>query len=274
MARVRNRIEKPYLILCEGIDVENVMIGYLNSDALAFDGRFANDIQTLNFKGVEEYRDEVGWYTLVNMKDVWNIDMVGRTSAERTGYATQKPLELMRRIVDSCTDEGDYVGDFFCGSGSMLEAAETTGRKWMGCDSEELAVSMARTRLIKAGAEFNYVQQDEAEPIHGKASIKVTSKEETDDGRWLYKCELTDLIPDIDTGSIQLSDRKYIDEALRSDRLQFADHILIDVDYDGKFYCDCVFGGDLNDVIFKAGDNFRAIVTDVFGKEYLADLDI
>ena len=82
------------------------------------------------------------------------------------------------------------------------------------------------------------------------------------------------MIPDIDTGSIQLSDRKYIDEALRSDRLQFADHILIDVDYDGKFYCDCVFGGDLNDVIFKAGDNFRAIVTDVFGKEYLADLDI
>lgn len=54
MARVRNRIEKPYLILCEGIDVENVMIGYLNSDALAFDRRFANDIQTLNFKGVEE----------------------------------------------------------------------------------------------------------------------------------------------------------------------------------------------------------------------------
>ncbi len=54
MARVRNRIEKPYLILCEGIDVENVMIGYLNSAALAFDRRFANDIQTLNFKGVEE----------------------------------------------------------------------------------------------------------------------------------------------------------------------------------------------------------------------------
>ena len=44
------------------------------------------------FKGVREFEDEGGWYTLVNMKDVWSIDMVGRTSRERTGYATQKPL--------------------------------------------------------------------------------------------------------------------------------------------------------------------------------------
>ena len=41
------------------------------------------------FKGVKEYRDDAGWYTLVNMKDVWQIDMVGRTSSERTGYATR-----------------------------------------------------------------------------------------------------------------------------------------------------------------------------------------
>lgn len=41
------------------------------------------------FKGVREYEDDLGWYTMVNMKDVWNIDMVGRTSKERTGYATQ-----------------------------------------------------------------------------------------------------------------------------------------------------------------------------------------
>ena len=43
------------------------------------------------FKGVKEYKDELGWYTMVTMKDVWNVDMVGRTSSERTGYATQKP---------------------------------------------------------------------------------------------------------------------------------------------------------------------------------------
>ena len=68
------------------------------------------------FKGVKEYKDELGWYTMVNKKDVWQIDMVGRTSSERTGYATQKPEALLRQILDSCTEEGDLCADFFCGS--------------------------------------------------------------------------------------------------------------------------------------------------------------
>ena len=65
------------------------------------------------FKGVEEFQDDIGWYTMVNMKDVWSIDMVGRTSAERTGYATQKPKQLINRIIEAFTDEGDIVADVF-----------------------------------------------------------------------------------------------------------------------------------------------------------------
>ncbi len=42
------------------------------------------------FAGVEEFEDENGWYTVVGMKDWWEMDMVGRTSHERTGYSTQK----------------------------------------------------------------------------------------------------------------------------------------------------------------------------------------
>ena len=57
-------------------------------------------LKPYHFKGVKEYKDEVGWYTLVNMKDVWQIDMVGRTSSERTGYATQKPEALLERIMN------------------------------------------------------------------------------------------------------------------------------------------------------------------------------
>ena len=77
------------------------------------------------------------------MKDVWTIDMVGRTSSERNGYATQKPLELMERIVRASTEEGDICADFFCGSGSLIEAASKLGRSWLGCDNEQLAVSIA-----------------------------------------------------------------------------------------------------------------------------------
>ena len=40
----------------------------------------------------EEYRDEFGWYTMVNRKDVWILDMVGKTSAERAGYVLKARL--------------------------------------------------------------------------------------------------------------------------------------------------------------------------------------
>ncbi|NLC44745.1 MAG: site-specific DNA-methyltransferase, partial [Clostridiales bacterium] len=56
---------------------------------------YNRNLKPYRFKGVKEFKDEYGWYTMVNMKDVWSIDMVGRTSKERNGYATQKPLELL-----------------------------------------------------------------------------------------------------------------------------------------------------------------------------------
>lgn len=234
---------------------------------------YNRDFKPYRFKGVEEYRDDVGWYTMVNMKDVWNIDMVGRTSAERNGYATQKPIELMKRIIESSSKEGDLVGDFFCGSGSFLEAAEALDRNWLGCDSEQLAVSIARKRLITAGAAFEYMQQDDVRPQSGRAVITVNSKEELEDGRFLYKCVLTELVPDIDTGSIQMSDRKHVDAALRGNRLLFADYVMIDAGGGDVFKCDYLFADAGSEMIFTAPERFAAITVDVFGKEYLADID-
>lgn len=113
------------------------------------------------FKGVEEFCDDKGWYTLVNMKDVWSIDMVGRTSAERTGYATQKPEKLMERIIASCTDEGDLCADFFAGSGTLGAVCEKNGRRWLMCDEGGLAVADQIQRLGSLGSSF-YVVKDGA----------------------------------------------------------------------------------------------------------------
>ena len=105
------------------------------------------------FKGVEEFADEDGrWYTLVNRKDVFNVDMVGRTSSERTGYATQKPEKLLEILIRSCCPEGGVCADFFCGSGSLGTAAEKLGRSYVLCDSSELAVSITKQRLGLAPA--------------------------------------------------------------------------------------------------------------------------
>jgi len=93
------------------------------------------------FKGVEEFEDDGGWYTMVNMKDVWNIDMVGRTSSERMGYATQKPEKLLARIVEACSDPGDICADFFAGTGTLGVVSSDLGRPWIMCDEGGVAVA-------------------------------------------------------------------------------------------------------------------------------------
>ena len=115
-------------------------------------------LKPYRFKDIEEYEDEKGWYTLVNMKDVWDIDMVGRTSAERTGYATQKPLKLLERLIYAFTDEGDRVADFYGGSGSLAHAAELTGRSWISCDMGDAAYELSLKRLKGIGAQFESIE--------------------------------------------------------------------------------------------------------------------
>ena len=105
--------------------------------------------QPYNFKGVQEYEDENGWYTLVNMRDVWEIPMVGRTSGERTGYATQKPEELIRRMVLASTDVGDLCGDFFAGSGTLGAVCMSLGRSFVLCDKNEDACRIMVDRFLK-----------------------------------------------------------------------------------------------------------------------------
>ena len=104
-------------------------------------------LKPYRFKGVKEYRDDYGWYTLVNMKDVWEIPMVGRTAAERTGYATQKPEALIERIVLSCTEKGDICLDPFGGSGTLAAVCARNGRDCVSIDNNPKAREIAAGRL-------------------------------------------------------------------------------------------------------------------------------
>ncbi len=115
---------------------------------------YNRNLKPYYFKGVSEYEDEVGWYTLVNQKDVWSIDMVGRSSSERLNYATQKPEALIRRMIELVTDEGDLCGDFYCGSGTLASAAEKTGRRFVCVDASPLALINAMKRPLRDGYGF------------------------------------------------------------------------------------------------------------------------
>jgi adenine-specific DNA-methyltransferase len=67
---------------------------------------------------------------------------------EDTGYATQKPEDLLQRIINASSNEGDLVADFFCGSGTTAAVAEKLGRKWIVCDLGKFGIHTTRKRMI------------------------------------------------------------------------------------------------------------------------------
>ena len=82
--------------------------------------------------------------------NVWvDIKALGSHDQERLGYATQKPLVLMERIIKASSNEGDVVFDPFCGCGTTLEAAQQLNRKWIGIDIAIHAIKrVTKIRLI------------------------------------------------------------------------------------------------------------------------------
>lgn len=82
--------------------------------------------------------------------DVWDdIEHLHQRDPERTGYLTQKPEALLRRIIRSCSKEGDLVVDLFGGSGTTAAAAAEEGRRFVSVDSGACALAVTRRRLIE-----------------------------------------------------------------------------------------------------------------------------
>src|SRR5262249_40391063 len=83
-------------------------------------------------------------------EDYWTgIETLNRGGRERTGWPTQKPEALLRRIILATTRPGDLVADFFCGSGTTAAAAQALGRRWLAVDVSKEAVAITRARLAR-----------------------------------------------------------------------------------------------------------------------------
>jgi len=80
--------------------------------------------------------------------DWWIVNAINQAAIERLDYPTQKPEEMLRKIVLASSNEGDLVADFFCGSGTTLAVAEKLGRKWIGSDLGKFGIHTTRKRLI------------------------------------------------------------------------------------------------------------------------------
>lgn len=80
---------------------------------------------------------------------ITDIDKLNNVSAERLGYQTQKPVELLDRIIRASSHEGDIVFDPFCGCGTTVYAAHEAHRRWLGCDIAVLAVDLVAQTIYK-----------------------------------------------------------------------------------------------------------------------------
>jgi len=98
---------------------------------------------TSNGKEYRYYDDEP-----VYPSDVWSdISILQQRDPERTGYATQKPLKLLERLLLPVTNPGDWVVDLCCGSGTALEAAQQLECRFAGLDLNPEAVAVSLSRL-------------------------------------------------------------------------------------------------------------------------------
>jgi site-specific DNA-methyltransferase (adenine-specific) len=79
--------------------------------------------------------------------DVWWHTIVSPTGKEKTGYPTQKPLGVLRRIIQASSREGDLVIDFFGGSGTTGAAALELGRRFVLMDQNPEAIAVMRERF-------------------------------------------------------------------------------------------------------------------------------
>jgi site-specific DNA-methyltransferase (adenine-specific) len=83
----------------------------------------------------------------VPLRDVWDIPFLNPKAKERTGYPTQKPIELMNRIIQISCSKGDLIFDPFCGSGSMGISANLNKCKYIGIDNNEDAIKLCNKRI-------------------------------------------------------------------------------------------------------------------------------
>lgn len=79
---------------------------------------------------------------------VWEIQSVNPMAKERIGYPTQKPEDLLERIIMSSSDEGDIVLDCFGGSGTTAFVAEKLGRRWVTVDAGKLSIYTIQKRIL------------------------------------------------------------------------------------------------------------------------------
>lgn len=106
--------------------------------------------------------------------DVWDdVSHLQQKDPQRTGYDTQKPFKLLERIVLCASRPGDLVCDLFCGSGTTLDAAARSGRRFLGVDRSLAAQTVSRKRLLGCRMELEAPPSDVAARVFASMAVGI-----------------------------------------------------------------------------------------------------
>ena len=98
--------------------------------------------------------------------DVWRMSMLQPADkVEPTGYPTQKPETLLKRLIEGCSNKGDLIFDPFMGSGTTQAVALKTGRRFLGADINlgAIEITISRLNAIRANAIKDLFETDDDE---------------------------------------------------------------------------------------------------------------
>jgi DNA modification methylase len=115
-----------------------------------------------NTKGVPELKYYFDEAKGVYVSDFWDdISVINSMAAEYMDYPTQKPEQLLKRIIRASSKPDDIVLDCFSGSGTTAAVAEKLGRRWIAMDCGKLAICTTQKRLFSLTANIGVVKKDD-----------------------------------------------------------------------------------------------------------------
>lgn len=251
---------------------------YSKTDSYIFNPQkeksYNRGLKPYRFKGVEEYEDHIGWYTLVNQRDVWELSVLGRTSGERQGYGTQKPEELLERIVRASSNEGSLVGDFFAGSGSLAAVADRLGRDWIVADLGQMSSLTIRRRLAQqavGGYAFYYLNEANFSKKN-TLEFKLLCEDKKEVSISLQKFNLD--FDDLDLDELK---KESLEEIYEEDSLALIDYLALTYVQEGRLNLQEIWTRDRESLTMdrelKPKEDIREgaylYYVDVFGRSYI-----
>lgn len=144
-------------------------------DAMIKDGRIRindeisfTDLNGNKIKGLPEYLQS----DTVPVDNNWT-DLKGYVFG--SSYPTENPEELIKRVIECSTDEGDLVMDFFVGSGTTSAVAEKLNRKWISCDIGKLSFYTVQKRILNIENSKSLDDEKKKYKIPAKSFVSINT---------------------------------------------------------------------------------------------------